>query len=144
MSDGTVFVKLLRPGARLPFRATPGSSGVDLHACLDANVEVTQHPVVIPTGLAMAIPPGFDAQIRPRSGLTRKGVVAAFGTLDADYRGEIMVTLYTTSPGIRYVVHHGDRIGQLVIARLAPVAFEAVESLDETERGAGGHGSTGR
>ncbi len=144
MDESTVLVKLLRPGARLPERATPGSSGFDLYACLENDVEVTQQPVLIPTGLAMQVPAGFDAQIRPRSGLARKGVIASFGTLDSDYRGELMVTLYTTAPGLTHVVRHGDRIAQLVITRLAPVRFEASDALDDTERGAGGHGSTGR
>lgn len=140
-----VRVRLLRAGARMPARATEGSSGFDLAACLeDGPIEVGQEPVLVPTGLAMAVPPGFDAQVRPRSGLARRGVIATFGTLDADYRGELMVTLYTTAPGIRHTVQHGDRIAQLVIVRLAAVAFEPVEDLGETARGVGGHGSTGR
>jgi dUTP pyrophosphatase len=141
----TIRVQLLRPGARLPFRATALASGFDIYACLeDGPVTVTQRPVIIPTGLAMEVPPGLDAQFRPRSGLARQGILATFGTLDADYRGEIMITLYSVSPDITYDVQHGDRIAQLVITRLADIEFERVLVLSETTRGAGGHGSTGR
>jgi dUTP pyrophosphatase len=140
-----VRVKLLREGARLPFRATEASSGFDLYACLGAaQVVVTQTPIQIPTGLALAVPEGLDAQIRPRSGLARQGVLSTFGTLDADYRGELMVALYTTSPKVSYTVRDGDRIAQMVITQLAPVSFTLAETLDDTSRGAGGHGSTGR
>ena len=138
-------VKLLREGARLPERASEHASGYDIYACLpEGPVEVGNAPVVIPTGLAFAVPPGLDAQLRPRSGLGSRGVMKPLGTIDADYRGEVFVTLYTISPEIRHVVEHGDRIAQLVIARLADVQFALRETLPETERGAGGHGSTGR
>ena len=138
-------VKLLREGARLPERASEHASGYDIYACLpEGPVEVGNAPVVIPTGLAFAVPPGLDAQLRPRSGLGSKGVIKPLGTIDADYRGEIFVTLYTISPEIRHVVEHGDRIAQLVITRLADVEFSLRDTLPETERGAGGHGSTGR
>lgn len=138
-------VQLLREGAKLPFRATPWASGYDIHACLeDGPVTVGQRPVVIPTGLAFEVPPGLDAQFRPRSGLARQGILATFGTLDADYRGEIMITLYSVSPDISHMVEHGDRIAQLVVTRLVDVEFEQALVLSETVRGAGGHGSTGR
>jgi dUTP pyrophosphatase len=138
-------VKLLRPGAKVPGRATEFASGFDIHACLeDGPVVVGQRPVVIPTGIAMEVPWGLDAQFRPRSGLARQGVLATFGTLDADYRGEIMITLYTVAPEIAHTVQDGDRIAQLVITRLADVSFEAAAELSDTKRGAGGHGSTGR
>ncbi len=138
-------VKLLREGARLPEKASARASGYDLYACLpDGPVRVGDRPVRIPTGLAFAVPPGLDAQVRGRSGLASNGVIGTFGTLDADYRGEVFVTLYTTSPEISYVVEDGDRIAQLVIGRLAEVEFALREELPETERGAGGHGSTGR
>jgi dUTP pyrophosphatase len=129
----------------MPFRATEFASGYDTHACLDDGpVVVGQRPVVIPTGLAMEVPPGLDAQFRPRSGLARQGILATFGTLDADYRGEIMITLYSVAPDITHTVQDGDRIAQLVIARLVDVEFERALVLSETGRGAGGHGSTGR
>lgn len=138
-------VKLLSQGARVPAGATEFASGFDIHACLpNGPVVVGQRPVMIPTGLAMEVPWGLDAQFRPRSGLARQGVLATFGTLDADYRGEIMITLYTVSPEIEHTVHDGDRIAQLVVTRLADVTFEEAEELSETARGAGGHGSTGR
>ncbi len=138
-------VKLLREGARLPEKASEHASGYDLYACLpDGPIEVGNFPVRIPTGLAFAVPPGLDAQIRGRSGLASRGVMKPTGTLDADYRGEVFVTLYTTSTDLTYVVEHGDRVAQLIITRLADVEFSLREELPETERGAGGHGSTGR
>ena len=141
----TIRIQTVRAGARLPYRATPLASGWDIHACLpEGPVEVGQRPVIIPTGLAMEVPPGLDAQFRPRSGLARQGVLSTFGTLDADYRGEIMITLYTVAPYIVHTVHDGDRIAQLVVSRLVDVEFERALVLSETQRGAGGHGSTGR
>lgn len=138
-------VQLLRPNARLPYRATELASGFDIYACLeDGPLTVGQRPVVIPTGIAMEVPYGLDAQFRPRSGLARQGILATFGTLDADYRGEIMITLYAVAPDITHTVNDGDRIAQLVVARLADVEFETALVLSETRRGAGGHGSTGR
>ena len=141
----TVRVKLLREGARLPQRATAAASGYDIHACLQGlNVTLSQTPTLVPTGLALEVPPGFDAQLRPRSGLARQGILATFGTLDADYRGELMIALYCTAPGVQYTVHDGDRIAQLVVARLADISFEVADHLSDTARGEGGHGSTGR
>ncbi|MGE5595204.1 MAG: dUTP diphosphatase [Hyphomicrobiales bacterium] len=144
MEQPTVRVRRLRADARLPGRATAGASGFDLYACIDSPVTVGQHPVLIGTGLAFEVPEGIDAQVRARSGLAKQGVLSTFGTLDADYRGELMVTLYTTAPDITHEVRNGDRIAQIVFTRLAPVALELAEQLTETERGAGGHGSTGR
>ncbi len=139
-----LLVKLLRPGALMPRRATAQASGFDIHACIEDEITVGQLPVLVPTGLAIEVPPGLDAQFRPRSGLSREGVMATFGTLDADYRGEIFITMYTVAPGIEHIVRHGDRIAQLVVARLAPVEFAEATTLSETARGSGGHGSTGR
>lgn len=143
-SQPTIHVKLLRPTARIPQRGSEHASGFDLHACIDEPVVLGQRPRVVGTGLAMEVPPGFDAQIRPRSGLAKLGVLSTFGTLDADYRGELMVSLYTTAPDVTYVVHDGDRIAQLVISRLAEVSLEEAVELSDTARGVGGHGSTGR
>ncbi len=141
----TVRVQLLRPGAKMPFRATEAASGYDIHACFDGEpIALGQRPTLVPTGLSLEVPQGLDAQLRPRSGLARQGVLATFGTLDADYRGELMINLYTIGPDISYAVHSGDRIAQLVITRLADVEFQQVLVLSETARGAGGHGSTGR
>ena len=145
MAAETVRVRLLRPGALMPYRATGGASGYDLYACLgQGRVVLSQRPTLVPTGIAMAVPRGLDAQLRPRSGLARLGVLCTFGTLDSDYRGELMVALYTTSPEVEYTISDGDRIAQLVITSLAEVTLEEAPELDETLRGAGGHGSTGR
>lgn len=137
-------VRLLRPGARLPARATPHATGFDLHACLDAPVELGPRPRRVGCGIAIASPPGCDVQVRPRSGLSAKGVAVAFGTVDADYRGELLVTMWTFGDTDRYEIRDGDRIAQLVVARLAPVEVVRVEALGATARGDGGHGSTGR
>ncbi|HWQ28628.1 MAG TPA: dUTP diphosphatase [Dehalococcoidia bacterium] len=141
-----VRVVRLRPGARLPSRATPGSTGFDLYACIPdpGFIDVGSDPVLVPTGVAIEIPTGYDAQIRPRSGLSARGVIATFGTLDSDYRGEVFVTLYCVGSAGPYRVHDGDRIAQLVITRLADLPLVEVDALSETERGAAGHGSTGR
>lgn len=145
MTGGTIRVVLVRPGARLPARATEGASGFDLHACLEGgSVVVGQQPIVVPTGVAFETPAGLDVQVRPRSGLARGGVLCTFGTIDADYRGELLVTMYTVAPEIRHEIHDGDRIAQVVVSRLADVEFLEVDSLRATARGAGGHGSTGR
>lgn len=136
---------LLRAGARLPARQSEHASGFDLYACLAGDtLEVGTLPVLVPTGVAIAAPPGLDVQIRPRSGLSARGVMAAFGTIDSDYRGELFVTLYCLPALGRYVLQDGERIGQLVISRLIDTEWERVEALDATARGASGHGSTGR
>ena len=145
MSDHErIAVQLLRPGARLPERQSALATGFDLHAELGGgSMEVGTRPVRVPTGVAIAAPPGLDVQVRPRSGLALRGVLATFGTIDADYRGEVFVTLYCLPDPGRYVIEDGERIAQLVVTRLADVELEVVEALDETSRGAGGHGSTG-
>ena len=138
-------VMLLRPGAVLPVRQSTLASGFDLHACLDGGrIEVGTSPVRVPTGVAIAAPEGSDVQIRPRSGLTARGVMAAFGTIDADYRGELLVTMYCLPDTGSYVIEDGERIAQLVVSLLAPVEWTQAASLDATERGDRGHGSTGR
>ena len=138
-------IKLLRDGARLPRRSTEDASGFDLFASLsDGPVEVGMDPVRVPTGIALEVPVGLDAQIRPRSGLASRGVLSTLGTLDADYRGELFVTLHTLSPKVRHLVTDGDRIAQIVVVRLADVVFESRDELSETLRGSSGHGSTGR
>ena len=141
----SIGVQFLRKTARLPERATSGSTGFDLRACFDdaeATVTIGADPVMVPTGIALEVPEGCDAQIRPRSGLTRRGVVVPLGTIDADYRGEVFVTMYVVGTREPYVVSDGDRIAQLVIAPLAPPVFVTVSDLSATERGTGGHGST--
>lgn len=139
------FVRL-REGAQAPARASAAATGFDVRACLPdpGFVDVGVDPICIPTGLAFEVPPGVDAQIRPRSGLAARGVIATFGTLDPDYRGELLVTLYTVGRRPPHRVRHGDRIAQLVVARTLAVEWTEVAVLNETARGAGGHGSTGR
>jgi dUTP pyrophosphatase len=137
-------VKRLRPNAKLPFRATSGATGYDLYACLDADLQVGHEPKRVPTGIAIEAPPGHDVQIRPRSGLSAQGVMAAFGTIDSDYRGELLVTLYALPYRGSHIVHNGDRIAQLVINRIEDVPLQEVGELAASERGTDGHGSTGR
>jgi len=137
-------IRRLRPEARLPARATPGSSGLDIFSCLEAPITLTQAPARVPTGIAIEFPAGFDVQVRPRSGLSAKGVGVAFGTIDADYRGELLVTMWTFGALEHYEINDADRIAQLVVARLEPARVVEVAELAPTSRGDGGHGSTGR
>lgn len=140
----TLRVLRLRPGARLPVRSTPEATGFDVHACLGDPLQLGPAPTLVPTGIALEFPRGFDVQVRPRSGLTARGIGVAFGTIDADYRGEVLVTMWTFGTLATYELHPGDRIAQLVVARLAPVEVLEVAELGATSRGASGHGSTGR
>ncbi len=140
-----VHFRRLRPAARVPERATAGATGYDLFACLEtAFLEVGGDPVRVPTGIAVEAPRGCDVQLRPRSGLSAQGVVATFGTLDTDYRGELFVTLYTVGSRGPHVVRDGDRVAQLVVARALAVDWDETSELSTTERGARSHGSTGR
>ena len=139
-------VALLREGVQLPLQATLGSTGFDLYACLDegeTEIIVGPDPVLIPTGIALEFPPPLDVQIRPRSGLGSRGVMGTVGTIDSDYRGEIFVTLYTVGNREPHVVRNGDRIAQLVVGLRANVSLEIAQNLGDTDRGSGGHGSTG-
>jgi dUTP pyrophosphatase len=140
----SIKVKLLRPGARLPAFATAGASGLDLSACLDAPVDLSQDVTLVPTGIAVEAPPGYDLQIRPRSGLARRGVDVILGTLDSDYRGEVFVSMRTFGSLASYRIEDGDRIAQLVISKYEALPLLQVDDLSDSERGAGGHGSTGR
>ena len=129
----------------LPEYATPASAGVDLRAS-EARVIPPGGRALVPTGLRIALPEGYEAQIRPRSGLAlRHGVTLpnSPGTIDADYRGEIGVILMNLGQE-PFVVEPGDRIAQMVVAPVARVAWSEAEALDATERGEGGFGSTGR
>ncbi|MFX0547510.1 dUTP diphosphatase [Roseovarius sp. S1116L3] len=134
----------------LPAYATVGAAGADLRANFGAGTgSVTLDPgarALVPTGLRMAIPEGYEVQIRPRSGLALKhGVTVANapGTIDSDYRGPVGVILINLGAEA-FEIAHGARIAQMVVAPVVQVAFEEVETLDETARGAGGFGSTGR
>jgi dUTP pyrophosphatase len=106
-------------------------------------VVLEEKPKLVGTGIALEVPAGYDVQIRPRSGLAAKGVMAAFGTIDSDYRGEVMVTMYTLGAGSSFEIKHGDRVAQLVVGRLADLLMEEAEELSPTQRGPRGHGSTG-
>ena len=144
MSD-VLRVKLLRPEARAPVRATAGATGFDLYACVEGGaVDVGVDVVLVPTGIAIEAPVGFDVQLRPRSGLSRAGGNVILGTIDADYRGEVLVAMHCFGSMTSHRVQDGDRIAQLVIARVELMDVEVVEELPGSERGAGGHGSTGR
>ncbi len=142
-----VKIQIINKGQQpLPAYATPQSAGMDLRANIDAPIVL--HPLerkLIPTGLYMALPAGYEAQIRPRSGLALKHGITVLntpGTIDADYRGEIMVLLVNFSQE-DFTVNAGERIAQMVIARHETAEFTVVETLDETERGTGGYGHTG-
>ena len=132
--------------ALLPQYQTAGAAGADVHACLDEPV--TLQPMerrLIPTGLAVAIPRGYEAQIRARSGLSIKHgitMVNGVGTIDADYRGEFGVLVINLGQEA-FTIEHGMRIAQMVIARHERAEWIEVDKLDETERGEGGYGSTG-
>ncbi|MGM0431669.1 MAG: dUTP diphosphatase [Spirochaetota bacterium] len=136
-------------GARLPAYATVGSAGADICAYLPDRENLILEAgtyTAVPTGLFMALPSGFEAQIRPRSGLAAKHgvtVLNAPGTIDADYRGEIRVLLINLS-NEAYHIQHGERIAQMIISPVAQSRFLPVDTIDDTERGAGGFGSTGK
>ena len=131
----------------LPSYATPYSAGMDLRANLQEPVVLgTLERALIPTGLHIELPEGFEAQIRPRSGLAAKhgiSIVNAPGTIDADYRGEIKVVLVNLS-NEPFTVVPGERIAQMVVARHETVVWEPVETLEDSARGSGGFGSTGK
>ena len=142
-----VKIKVVNAGRQpLPAYATSQSAGMDLRANLDAPV--TLRPLerrLIPTGLHIALPAGYEAQVRPRSGLALKHGITVLnspGTIDADYRGELMVLLVNLSD-TDFTVNAGERIAQMVVARHETVEWEPADVLDETERGEGGYGHTG-
>ena len=130
----------------LPQYATPQSAGVDLRANIESPIELRpMERRLVPTGLFMALPPGYEAQVRPRSGLAIKHGITVLntpGTIDADYRGEVCVILVNLS-NEPFLIADGERIAQMVIARHEQAEFVEVEVLDETERGEGGYGHTG-
>jgi len=136
-------------GLEPPRQQTEGAAGVDLRAALGTDEVLAIAPgkwALVPTGMAIALPNGYEAQVRPRSGLAAKHGVTVLnspGTIDADYRGEIKAILINHGD-VPFEIRRGDRIAQMVVAPVSSVAFELRENLDETERGAGGFGSTGR
>ena len=142
-----ISIKKLRDDAVLPAYHTAHAAGMDIVACIDAPVVIAPHErAIVPTGFAMALPPGYEAQIRGRSGMAAKfGVMPAngIGTIDADYRGEVGVILLNTSHEA-FMVEPGMRIAQMVITKYETITWAEVDALDETERGEGGYGSTGK
>jgi dUTP pyrophosphatase len=144
-------LKWLAHGAGLPLprQQTAGAAGLDLAAAIDEDMVLTIAPgdyAMVPTGLAIALPEGFEAQIRPRSGLAARHGVTVLnspGTVDADYRGEVKILLinHGREP---FSLRRGERVAQMVVAPVSAVEMVVVDELDETGRGTGGHGSTGR
>lgn len=140
-------VKVINKGHQpLPAYATSQSAGMDLRANIDESIVLLpMERRLVPTGLHIALPQGFEAQIRPRSGLALKHGITVLntpGTIDADYRGELMVLLINFSD-TDFVINDGERIAQMVVARHEQIEFQLVDELDDTERGAGGYGHTG-
>jgi dUTP pyrophosphatase len=136
-----ISIKLLDPGCR-PQRKTTGAAGYDLVARESVTIYKGQ-TAMIPVGFALELPPGTEAQIRGRSGLNTKSIVALFGTVDSDYRGEVKVILMNFGMLSGFTVEKGDRIAQMVIASVLPTELVEVAELTETARGDGGFGSTG-
>ena len=143
-----VKVKIVNKGRQqLPAYATSQSAGMDLRANIEEPIEL--QPLerrLIPTGLFMALPDGYEAQVRPRSGLALKHGITVLntpGTIDADYRGEVGVILVNLS-NTPFTIEPGERVAQMIIAKYEQATLEEVEVLDETERGAGGYGHSGR
>lgn len=136
-------------GLALPAYETPGSAGMDLRAAVPDGDPMTLAPgarAMVPTGLSFAIPLGYEVQIRPRSGLAAKHGLTCLntpGTIDSDYRGEVKVILINLGD-TDFVIERGERVAQMVLAPVTQAAWVEVDSLDETARGAGGFGSTGR
>jgi len=131
----------------LPRYMTPHSAGMDLCAAIENELVLEKGQIaLLPTGFAMALPPGFEAQIRPRSGLAVKhgiGLINSPGTIDADYRGEVKIALINLGPKA-YRFQRGDRIAQMVIQKVYQAGLQEVEILDETRRNTGGFGHTGK
>jgi len=141
-----ILIKRLSKDVPLPKYETDGSSGLDLAANINENIEIKPgKSEIIPTGLAVAIPKQFEIQIRPRSGLAAKNQISVLntpGTIDADYRGELKVILINLS-NKSFIVEKGLRIAQMVLCPVMRATLKEVDALDDTERGSGGFGSTG-
>ena len=140
-----VKVKILNQDAIIPKYQTEEAAGFDLHSIEEKTVKAGEREV-IKTGLAVALPKGYELQVRPRSGLALKNGITVLntpGTVDSDYRGELMVILFNTSKE-DFAVKKGERIAQAIIKEILQADFAVVEELDSTERGVGGFGSTGK
>lgn len=147
LTDGHVVVKVVNKSANdLPTYSTKDSAGMDLRASLSEPIELQpMQRVLVPTGVYIELPTGYECQIRPRSGLALKQGITVLnspGTIDADYRGEIGVILINLSDK-PFVINNGERICQMVVARYSRVEWKQVDALDDSERGAGGFGHTG-
>ncbi len=142
-----VSVKKLRPAAILPTYGSDGAAGADLYACLEEDVQIQPgQSVFVPTGLAMEIPAGYAGLVYARSGLAcKRGLAPAnkVGVVDSDYRGEFMIVLHNHGTQVQ-TIHHGERIAQLVITPVLTPEYTLVEELTDTDRAAGGFGSTGK
>jgi dUTP pyrophosphatase len=141
-----VLLQRIDPEVPVPAYAHPGDAGVDLVTTVDAEVPAGER-VLLPTGIAIALPEGYAAFVHPRSGLAVKygvSLVNAPGTVDAGYRGEIKVSLVNLDPRETVVLHRGDRIAQLVVQKVEHAVFHEVERLPGSDRGEGGFGSSGR
>jgi len=142
--EPTIAVMKLHPAARLPRYSTAGAAGLDLYACLDQPTDVPPGAILlVPTGLAVAIPTGYVGLVRDRSGLAVAGLHTLAGVIDSDYRGEVKVALHNAAPVARSI-HPGDRVAQMLILRCPQVQVVELPELPPTERGEGGFGSTGR
>ena len=140
-----IFLLRLDPDVPVPAYAHPGDAGADLVTTVDVTLEPGER-VLVPTGVALALPDGYVGLVHPRSGLAARSglsIVNAPGTIDAGYRGEIKVCLVNLDPGEPVVLRRGDRIAQLLVQRFERASFVEVEALPESVRGAGGYGSTG-
>lgn len=140
-----VLVQRLDPGVPLPAYALPGDAGADVVTTVDAELAPGER-AVLPTGLALALPEGYAVFVHPRSGLAARcgmSLVNAPGTVDSGYRGEVKVIVINHDPVTPLKLTRGDRIAQLVLQKVERAVFTSVEALPESERGAGGHGSTG-
>jgi|TARA_B100000780_G_scaffold219068_1_gene158177 dUTP pyrophosphatase len=139
-------IKKLSTFVSIPKYETPGSSGMDIAACTENNIIINPgEKAIVPTGFSIAIPRGYEVQIRPRSGLAAKKNITVLntpGTIDADYRGEIKVILINLGKEI-FVIENGERIAQMVVCPIVQANLEEVKELSDTERGSGGFGSTG-
>lgn len=147
MNDNLIVRIVNKSGHALPEYATPASAGMDIRACLETSITILPgQRMFVPTGLFIELPIGFEAQIRPRSGLAAKHGVTVLntpGTIDADYRGEIKVILINLSQDA-FTIENGERIAQMVVARHETVKWQPTEKLSDTERGTGGFGHTGK
>ena len=140
-------IKRISPLAEIPRYQSDNAAGLDLHAAIETPITLQQGEIqLIPCGFQMAVPPGYEAQVRPRSGLAARFGISmpnAPGTIDADYRGEIKIAVINLGEK-NYTVHRGDRIAQMVVKKVHQARLKEVDQLDETHRNSGGFGHTGR